>query len=169
MKNITLPTGEIAIVDDEDYLLVCNFRWKRKREPSGSVYVAASVPHPRGYGQTTILLHRILLGAPKGSVVDHRDGNPLNNIRSNIRLSTDLSNIRSFQSKRRGKTSKYRGVYWNRHQNKWIASICVRKNGVMTHPFRAEFTDERAAAMAFNDAATKLGFLPEALNKVEAA
>lgn len=169
MKTLTLATGEQAIVDDEDFPRVSGYRWKRKKEPSGNIYAASSVPHSRGYGQTTVLLHRIILNAPKGMTVDHRDGDGLNNRRENIRLATDQQNIRSFQRKRKGKTSRYRGVWWSKPQRKWIASIMIREGDGWIRAFRGEFHDEHQAALAFNEHALRLGFSPEALNKVEVA
>lgn len=164
--KIYLPTGECAIIDDIDYEKVCEYRWKRKIEPSGITYVSASAPHPRGIGQTTVLIHRIITGARKGMVVDHIDGNPLNNKRDNLRVVTDRDNIRSFQNKRNGKTSKYRGVHWSKYRSRWVASICIRVGKKMTHPYREEFDCENNAAIAFNKKATELGFSKEALNKV---
>lgn len=57
----------------------------------------------------TTWLHRILLQPKENEVVDHIDGNPLNNCRSNLRICTQNENLfnKSFMSKN---TSNYIGV-----------------------------------------------------------
>lgn len=47
--------------------------------------------------------------------------------------------------------SKYKGIYWDKENDKWRASICV--NGKIKRLGR--FVDEKEAALAYNGAAKK--------------
>lgn len=90
--EVALVNGRgIALVDDEDARLVEGLRW----------YL-----HSGGYAcgpGGTVLMHRLIMGEPSGPV-DHRDGNRLNNRRSNLRV-TDYS-LNAFNRSKVDKRSK---------------------------------------------------------------
>lgn len=155
------------MVDATDYDAVCEYAWHRRIDPSGAIYVQASYPGGKLGRQTTISIHRIITGAAQGMYVDHRDGNGLNNLRSNLRVCTQRENVRSFQRKRHGCTSRFRGVFWCKIRKKWRVAIIENAKG---HPKRrhqvGNFDSEVEAALAYNSKAIELGFLPEALNKI---
>lgn len=66
-------------------------------------------------------MHRVIMGEPRGLVVDHIDGNSLNNRRSNLRVCTVSQN---HQNQRfRGGLSRYKGVCFLKKINKWRANI----------------------------------------------
>lgn len=69
-------------------------------------------------------LHRLIMNAPKGKYVDHLDGNGLNNVVSNLRLCTNSENG-SYSKKRTSNTSGYKGVYFSRNKNLWVAQIRI--------------------------------------------
>ena len=77
--EIVTARGQRYVIDLEDVEKVSGRSWYRR--PNG--YAANSVRSPK---RTTLLLHRLLLDAPKGMEVDHIDGDPSNNRRSNLRL-----------------------------------------------------------------------------------
>lgn len=60
----------------------------------------------------------------KINIYDHKDSNPLNNRRSNLRLCTQVENGRNkSKSLKREFSSKYLGVCKDKSKNKWIAYI----------------------------------------------
>jgi hypothetical protein len=76
--------GADALINAEDAEKVRDIRWR---------------VHPQGYAvgsdtpdQRCALMHRVILGASVGALVDHRNGNRLDNRRSNIRLATPSQN-----------------------------------------------------------------------------
>jgi hypothetical protein len=74
------------LVDEADYERVSAYKWwPFKREHL--VYARTLIDGKN------ILLHRFLMGPKKGEVVDHIDGNPLNNQRSNLRVCTQGENV----------------------------------------------------------------------------
>jgi hypothetical protein len=84
------------------------------------------------------------------SVVDHKNGDKLDNRRENLRICTIAENIRNSKtSTKKGKTSRYKGVYWVGRIKKWVARIHVDRKGLHV----GVFTDEAEAARAYDVAA----------------
>jgi hypothetical protein len=67
-------------------------------------------------------LHRLIAAPQPGQVVDHINGNPLDNRRCNLRACAHRDNIRNQRARSDG-TSKYRGVSFNSRTGKWVAGI----------------------------------------------
>lgn len=139
-----LPGGYETLIDDEDVPLIGGFRWRVLLLP-GKQYVHA------WQGSQHIYMHRLLLGAPKGRQVDHCDGDGLNNQRSNLRLATRSQNHanRGPDRRLRGKSSKYKGVYWSKTRSTWAAGIHLNGKSY----FLGHHPTEEAAAAAYDRAA----------------
>ena len=118
MKKIPLPGGKFATVDDEDYEWLSQWKWHVRIKPTNKY--AARNNH--GGTPTTIQMHRQILGAKKGQLCDHINGNGLDNRRSNIRLCTPTESNRHVRKRSHNK-SGYLGVYW--HKNRWNVTIRV--------------------------------------------
>ncbi len=70
--------------------------------------------------------HRIIFKIVNGylpDTVDHKDGNTLNNHPDNLREATQSENLRN--CKKREGSSKYKGIYWNSKERKWVAQIRI--------------------------------------------
>lgn len=121
MKTIPLTRGLVALIDDADYAAVSQFKWyamKRGRQ----FYAVRTIRKPDGK-RTAQYLHQFLMpGVPR---IDHLDGNGCNDQQHNLRAATHAQNMQGFQHKRRGTTSKFRGVSWNKPARKWLARIRV--------------------------------------------
>lgn len=147
MKQIQLTQGKVALVDDEDYKWLSKFKWYAYyNRYSGHWYAARSVG-PTGK-QITVFMHREILAATHGVLVDHKDGNGLNNHRYNLRLATTAQNQHN-RGKPRNNTSGYKGVVWNKLYEKWQAQIGIggrQKN-------LGYFVNLEDAARAYNVAA----------------
>lgn len=98
-----------------------------------------------------MIMHRLILNAPKGIKVDHQDGDGLNNQRRNIRLATNAQN--SMNQKPRVKTSsKYKGVSLDKRHGTWKSQI--GKNGAII--WLGQFRSEVEAAKAYDRAAREM-------------
>lgn len=143
MKEIVLKTGEVATVDDEDYQRVTAHRWYR---------LIAGKATRKIYAQSTAgTMHRLIMGYPTRKI-DHKDGNGLNNQRQNLRLATDIQNARNRRKQSSPSSSRYKGVGFNKRTGKWRADI-GDGGRVITIGY---FTDEIAAARAYDDRAIRL-------------
>jgi hypothetical protein len=98
MIEIPLTKGYTAIVDDKDADLA-EFKWHASEKRRGAVYAQRGVWINRKVKHT--LMHRVILermvGHPlkRTDFCDHKDGNGLNNQRSNLRLAPRTQNARS--------------------------------------------------------------------------
>ena len=122
LRDRTKQIIDYAYVSAEDYDNVMLYRWYRS---AGSKHEKTTHHYARSVinGQH-ISMHHFLQGKPtKGHVVDHIDGNGLNNTRENLRivtLSQNSQNRRLHDQEKNKKTSKYIGVSLT-SSNKWVA------------------------------------------------
>lgn len=148
MKTIELTKGLVALVDDEDYDFLSQWKWYAKtNKKTGKSYACRSV-HTAGQQPKAVVIHRTIMQAKPGEIVDHKDGNPLNNQRSNLRICNHQQN--TCNSPSRSGTSKYKGVH--KQGGKWAAVILA--NGV-SHRL-GSYYNEGNAARAYNEAAARL-------------
>lgn len=147
MKEIPLTQGHVALVDDADFESVSKFKWHATKGLSGIWYARRNVRKPDGTRMTQ-RLHQFLM--PGVLMVDHEDGDGLNNRRYNLRHCTPSQN--QCNSRKRAGSSTSKGVSWNLRQGKWIAYINL--NGKRRH--LGLFKSEDAAAQAYDTAARTL-------------
>ena len=95
-------------------------------------------------------MHREILQAPEGVDVDHRDGNGLNNRKSNLRLATRSQNQWN-KTAYKTNTSGYKGVTWDIQKGKWRVKIAVNRRQI----FLGLFDDLTEAGAAYAEAALK--------------
>ena len=75
-------------------------------------------------------LHRYIMNAPEGMVVDHINGDTLDNRKCNLRICTQQENLMN-RPKPKNNTSGRKGVYWDKTYNKW--KVCIKINGKQKH------------------------------------
>jgi hypothetical protein len=68
------------------------------------------------------LLHRYIMNNPINQVVDHKDGNTLNNRKYNLRICSRSDNCKNNKLSKRN-SSGAKGVYWEKRLEKWMAAI----------------------------------------------
>lgn len=94
-------------------------------------------------------LHRLVLNSPDG-IVDHRDGDRVNNLRSNLRLTSQHGNLANSTMKSTN-TSGYKGVFWHKRANKWMAQLMYNGRSI----YLGLHNTKEEAAMRYNEAAIK--------------
>jgi hypothetical protein len=110
-KKIPVGQDDFAIVDDEDYEVLSQYKW----------HLMANSTKTHKYAATKMRMHRFIMNPPKGFVVDHINGDTLDNRRQNLRICTNAQNQQNTGS--RGGTSKYKGVSFNIKSDKWLAAF----------------------------------------------
>ena len=143
MANIELTKGYVAVVDDADAPLLSRYTWC----VSGDTRYVVTTEQGK-----KIYMHRLLLGAPARSEVDHIDGNGLNNQRSNLRIADRYQQNRN-TAKRVAGTSRFKGVSWDKARRMWRVQLyCGGKRVSERWP------TEASAARRYNElAATYFG------------
>ena len=97
-----------------------------------------------------VRLHRLLLNLPKDKLIDHIDGNPLNNTRPNLRECSNAENLMN-KGKYANNKSGYKGVIWHKRDKVWHS--CIRSSGKLKH--LGVYRCKHLAALAYNKAAIK--------------
>lgn len=162
MKEIFIGGSEHpAIVDNEDYDKLIVKTWRAARKKNGTCYAVHDVRTEDGK-VIKLLMHREVLQAQSGSIVDHVNRNGLDNRRQNLRFVTNSQNCWN-RIGVQNTTSKYKGVSWDRRRIKWRAKIV--HNGKIYHIGR--FDSEEEAALAYNKKAIELYGEYACLNIVE--
>lgn len=148
MAKVALSNGGFTFVDPDDLPLVKAYTWRRGLRGK-NVYAVTSLPRVKGSPRKTLYLHRLL--HPEWKEIDHKDGDGLNNRRSNLRPCTKRQNQGNTQGNA-GTASSFRGVSTAQHNSKnpWRASIVLR-SGKRKH--LGYYATEEAAARAYNSAA----------------
>jgi hypothetical protein len=146
-RRIYLGEGEWTIVEPEDYYRLGNFKWFIKGNGT-KLYVLRSFKI--GPKKTKMIaMHREIMDAPKGRLVDHRNGDSLDNRRGNLRFATQSQNLANAIRDKSKTTSRFTGVYLDKSRRKWLVEIRIQKKKV----FLGRFTDEIEAAKAYDRAA----------------
>ena len=106
MKNIIiLNSDKFAVVDDADFPVVSNINWSINNYG----YAFSS----RKIGEKHILMHRMIFGdTASGIIVDHVNGNKLDNRRSNLRVATKSQNAAN-SNKHNDNLSGFKGVWFS--------------------------------------------------------
>lgn len=138
---VPMTNGGYAIVDPSDFDAVMAYNWVRNKDN----YAYARV----NGNKFKTAMHRFIIDAKKGEMVDHVNGKGLDNRRVNLRLCNKSQNATN-TSYSRGK-SKYRGVQWSNTHNKWIVQI--RANG--KRKYIGIYEDEIIAAEDYQEATKK--------------
>ena len=152
--NLYDKTGNkitFAIVDRDDYEIVNPYKF----DYPGRKYVRI----PKGSKEGFYFLHQLIMGR---KWVDHKDGDSLNNRRSNLRLCNNQQN--QFNSKKqKGTFSKYKGVSMTNRPKSYRSSICIDgKNKSLGY-----FYTEEEAALSYNEAAIKYFGVFARLNSIK--
>ncbi len=128
MKKIPLTQGKFALVDDEDFQFLSQWKWAVQRDSKTKGLFYAFRNRMRSEGSACrIFMHRFLVEAPKEKVVDHIDGNGLNNQRKNLRLVSAAENSFNRMHLNSNNRSGFRGISWNSRYKKWRAQITENK------------------------------------------
>jgi hypothetical protein len=113
---LTKKQEEIFVDDDEDYELVSKHTWYLNTNG----YAVTEIRHKQQK------MHRMIMGVTDPKVfVDHINGNPVDNRKSNLRLCTNAENCRN-QKVHKNSQSGVKGLYYCKRRNQWKAEIMLQ-------------------------------------------
>jgi hypothetical protein len=146
---IELTKSQVSIIDNEDWVLVKEYKWYAHQDLCGKYYAVAWTKMVNGK-RKLLLMHRLLLAATKGQQIDHINGNSLDNRRENLRFCNCSQNQQN--RKVTSGTSLFKGVSRCKTTNRWRADI--KSNGKQV--FIGRFDTELEAAKAYDTKAKDL-------------
>lgn len=136
--EIRLTKDHVVKIDAEDFERVSNYRWHAAK--IFGIYARKTPDETCSHAY----MHRFIMDAKPGQIIDHRDGDTLNNTKANLRIATAQQNAFN-RRRRRDSSSRFKGVMRSRDSDKkWRALI--RHNGRTRH--LGVFPTEKAAAYA---------------------
>lgn len=133
--------GKQILIDKEDYERVKTHQW----------YIGKNGYPVTNVNRTPITLHRYLIDTDK-ETIDHINGNPLDNRKTNLRPATHRENSYNAKVSKNNK-SGYKGVWWSRDKRKYCAEIHINRKkihlGYFTKPEEAAKAYDKAAVQYF--------------------
>lgn len=160
MYKLGLTQGKIALIDDCDVERVMCFKWFANFAPcTGGYYAKTNIPI-RDRKMTTYPLHSYILGVDSSytSIVDHINGNGLDNRRCNLRMATRSQNCANARMYSNNKTG-FKGVFY-RGKGRYRAMIRVdwklKHLGTFSSPELAHEAYKLAALEEFGEFAKAL-------------
>lgn len=136
---VTLTRGLVAVIDAADVGIIDQWNWHAQVHHTGHAYAYRTTA--KDGKNRPLAMHRALTGAPAGTHVDHRDGDGLNNRRSNLRVCTHAENMQNRVLDRRNRFGAS-GVWARRGKYR----ACIKINRRTIHLGTFETPEEAAAA-----------------------
>ena len=145
-KEIQLTRGKVAIVDDDDFEYLNQWKWQA--EPYSQTYRAFRTQKTGFLKKRKIYMHRVIMNCPENMVIDHKNHIALDNKKDNLRLATREQNSRNIMSTK-SKTG-FKGV--RKQGSKYQARIGINKNQI----YLGTFDTPEDAAKAYDIKAVEM-------------
>ncbi len=144
--RIELTQGKFALIDECDAAAASKCLWRAHRDYKSDRFYAV--------GARGLHLHRLVTNCPRGQEVDHKNGDGLDNRRSNLRPCTHAQNIANKRKQRSGRApaSKFKGVKFCKFWKKWTSRAAHHQRGSV-HSMR---NTALSAALAYDIGAVRL-------------
>lgn len=146
-KEILLTQGKVALVDDEDYEILSKYNWRYVvTSPGRQGYARAHIYGDDWKDRTDVYMHRVVVSAEDGQMIDHINRDKLDNRKSNLRIATSSQN-NSNVTKLATNTSGYKGVTFYKRTGRWMAQIMIDKK----YKCIGYYSSPEDAALAYNE------------------
>ena len=127
MEIVLHSKGEdyIVLIDEEDYEKFSKHKWRINHCRNNKYCLAHNFINGK---PNELKLHRFLMGLEKGDkrMINHKDGNGLNNTRSNLEICNNLYNSQSINTKRR-----FGSISFRENRKKKISSSSLYKQKII--------------------------------------
>lgn len=157
--EVPLTNGKFAIVDDEDFEKVSVYKWRFDGRYATTVIDKES--------QRKVYMHRLITNAATGELIDHKNGDRLDNRKENLRIASFRENAANCRLHAHN-TTGYKGVYrFSRGNKRWRASITFNDKqlslGYYDNPIDAAKAYNAKALELFGEFA-RLNIIEEEIN-----
>lgn len=142
---LPLTRNKTAVIDFDDFEKVRGMKFYA--QSCQNLWYAAKNKHVNGK-RKLLYLHRIIMGAKPGQLIDHINGDGLDNRRENLRVVTHAQNVKNWR-KHAPASSRYKGVRF--HANSWEVQINVNRKRI----YIGRFQNEIDAAKAYDESARR--------------
>lgn len=140
MKKVPVNNGKyFALVDDEDYEEISKYKWYVAGSKKSYACRQFQLKRVKHY----VYMHRQIMGEPNGMVVDHINGDTLDNRKENLRPCTIAQNMINSKLAKSNSTGE-KCVYFHKLKNKWY----VRTRVCGKDTFRGYFEKKEEAVVA---------------------
>lgn len=137
-----------------------------KPRNQGRGYFMVALYHHLCKKPKNIYIHRLVIEHflyPSKSEIDHINRIKTDNVISNLRYTTRSKNCINITKTKKPKTSKYKGVSFDKKTNKWSSNISCNCQAYRL----GKFTNELDAAIAYNNKALELFGKGAVLNELK--
>ena len=152
---IPLTMGLETLIDEQDVKFVSEWFWQASQVKSTKnrkyIYAGSYLGNKDRNTKRLVYLHRFLMQPKKGQVVDHLNGNMLDNRRSNLRVCSHRENLCNQTRHRNGRLVGYTKL----SNGKFRSSIRMNKKYVVLGVFDTEIEAHEAYLRAYNDILNK--------------
>jgi hypothetical protein len=155
-RRIYLGEERFALVDPPLFYQLNNYHWsfnEKRERPYAVRYAYLSKDKIK-----TISMHREIMNFPAGRLVDHENGDTLDNRRDNLRIATSEQNAYNKQKTKTKTSSRFIGVYYDKQKNRWIARIKYKDKRIYLGCFKDEIEAYDAAARKYHGEFARLNF-----------
>jgi hypothetical protein len=148
MSSFAIPLSggkAVALVDPACFAFLNQWNWSVDQECYAYRTLTIS-------GSSFALqMHRVILGAPTGVEIDHKNGNTLDNRISNLRFASRSQNNRNRGANvTRREGQRFKGVYRNRNCSTYTARLTCKDGDAKRHIYIGSFKTEQEAAAAYD-------------------
>lgn len=143
---VNLTRGYVALISPQDADLVGRWSWSALVLPDGKKRAVRR----ENKSSRFFYMHKQIIQPADGQVVDHINADGIDNRRENLRACVQGENVRNQRPQRRKKSSRFKGVSYDKSRGKWQAYVNV--NGKRKSIGR--FDTETEAALEYDAAAT---------------
>lgn len=144
--RILLTQGKAALIDEADIELVAGYHWHLRAHEGGERYYVSRHIVTSAGKKSTESMHTLLTGWP---LVDHINGDGLDNRRANLRPATHAQNCANAR-RRKDNKSGFKGVD-RRSNGRWMARLRMKSLGTFDTAEEAAHAYDRAAIEAWGD------------------
>lgn len=111
-------TDKVSLIDESDWPIVKDISWRLMNNHADRGYIGNF--YAMSPGNIGKLMHRVIMNPDKGKVIDHVNGNGLDNRRENLRISNGSKNNLNYHKSHKKKVNKElpAGVYYSRLKRK---------------------------------------------------